>query len=300
MSLTAVLLVVISAFIHAGWNMLVKSRQASAGFLMAAMMVGALCTLPVLGYYAEILPRIPQQLWLLLIATGIAQTFYNMALGAAYRNGDLSVAYPIARSMPVLMVGTFTLLVSGPEALSQAALAGMLLIVAGTFLLPVTRLQHWHIGQYLNIGCLFAVLAAVGTTGYSVIDSRAMQQLQQQLLLSTTESSLLYISLMSLFAALCFLATLTVSSSGRAQIAALRTTPKSPIILVGIGTTLTYGLVLAAMLHVDDVSYVVAFRQLSIPVGVLLGLLILKEQVSPVRLTGVMVMFCGLVLVALG
>ena len=300
MTLTAIALVVISAFIHAGWNMLVKSRQASAAFLMAAMAVGAISLLPVLIYYLDYLHRIPRQVWLLLIATGIAQTFYNMALGAAYRNGDLSIAYPIARAMPVLMVGTVTLITSGIEALSQIALLGMLLIVVGTFLLPLNKLSQWHIGQYLNLGCFFAILAAIGTTAYSVIDSQALQQLRQDLQLTSIETSLLYISLMSISAALTFLVTLLVLPDGRKQIRELPNYPKQPIILVGIGTTFTYALVLAAMLYVDDVSYVVAFRQLSIPIGVILGLLILKEQVGLPRMLGVAVMFVGLVMVAIG
>ncbi|MEH6578384.1 MAG: hypothetical protein V7731_15075 [Amphritea sp.] len=299
MSLIAIILVLVSAFVHAGWNMMVKSRQASSAFLMASVTVGALCLLPVLPYYSSYLERISAQVWGLLIATGIAQTFYNMALGAAYRNGDLSIAYPIARAMPVLMVGSVTLIGSGINALSQTAIAGMLLIVAGTFLIPLTRFRHWHVRQYINIGCFYAILAALGTTVYSVIDSRALQLLRQDLELSAPEVSLLYLALMSLFSAGCFALTLLAIPSGRRQVRDLMISPKRPIILVGVGAVFTYGLVLTAMLYVDDVSYVVAFRQLSIPIGVILGLLLLKEQGGRPRLIGVALMFTGLMMVAI-
>jgi uncharacterized membrane protein len=63
--------------------------------------------------------------------------------------------------------------------------------------------------------------------------------------------------------------------------------------------TCTYGLVLMAMAMTDEVSYVVALRQLSIPVGVLMGVLWLKEPASTAKTLGTMVMLAGLIMVAL-
>ena len=44
----------------------------------------------------------------------------------------------------------------------------------------------------------------------------------------------------------------------------------------------------------------VAFRQLSIPVGTLMGAVLLKEPHHPPKLAGVTVIFAGLVLVGTG
>ena len=52
--------------------------------------------------------------------------------------------------------------------------------------------------------------------------------------------------------------------------------------------------------HVTNVSYVVAFRQLSIPLGAVLGVLVLGEPGYRPKLAGVALMFGGLILVALG
>ena len=43
----------------------------------------------------------------------------------------------------------------------------------------------------------------------------------------------------------------------------------------------TYGLVLASMAHVTNVSYAAAFRQLSIPLGAFLGIWLQKEPSPP-------------------
>jgi uncharacterized membrane protein len=44
----------------------------------------------------------------------------------------------------------------------------------------------------------------------------------------------------------------------------------------------------------------VAFRQMSIPIGVLLGLVVLKEPFDPPKVAGVLTVTAGLVLVAAG
>ncbi len=55
-----------------------------------------------------------------------------------------------------------------------------------------------------------------------------------------------------------------------------------------------------SLAFVDNVSYVVGFRQLSIPLGATLGVLVLKEAPHAPKIAGVAIMFVGLILVALG
>jgi uncharacterized membrane protein len=57
---------------------------------------------------------------------------------------------------------------------------------------------------------------------------------------------------------------------------------------------------LLALAFVENVSYIVAFHRLSIPLGAVLGILILKEKFYPLKLLGVLIMLVGLLGVALG
>jgi len=68
----------------------------------------------------------------------------------------------------------------------------------------------------------------------------------------------------------------------------------------GLIIVATYGLVLTSMAYVTNVSYVAAFRQLSIPIGAVLGLTIQKEKGQLPKLVGIGVVFIGLILVGLG
>jgi drug/metabolite transporter (DMT)-like permease len=54
------------------------------------------------------------------------------------------------------------------------------------------------------------------------------------------------------------------------------------------------------MAFVNDVSYVVAFRQVSLPIGVILGLLILRERGGWLRFSAVILMVAGLIFIATG
>jgi uncharacterized membrane protein len=62
----------------------------------------------------------------------------------------------------------------------------------------------------------------------------------------------------------------------------------------------TYSLVILSMAFVTNVSYVVAFRQLSIPLGVLLAVIGLGESLRLPKVVGVFITFIGLIAVALG
>ena len=62
----------------------------------------------------------------------------------------------------------------------------------------------------------------------------------------------------------------------------------------------TYSLVILSMAFVDNVSYVVALRQFSIPLGVLFAVIGFGESLKAPKIFGVIITFIGLIAVALG
>ena len=73
-----------------------------------------------------------------------------------------------------------------------------------------------------------------------------------------------------------------------------------PALLAGLAIGATYGIILLAMTHAQNVSYVVGLRQLSIPLGTIMGVVILKEKASYPRFIGITILFLGLIMVSLG
>ena len=53
---------------------------------------------------------IPPFVWLCVICSGFFLAVYMAGLAGAYRTGDMSVAYPLARALPVLFITAITLL----------------------------------------------------------------------------------------------------------------------------------------------------------------------------------------------
>jgi uncharacterized membrane protein len=67
--------------------------------------------------------------------------------------------------------------------------------------------------------------------------------------------------------------------------------------LTGFLITSTYGLVLLAMNYASNVSYIAAFRQLSIPLAAILGFIVQKEPATLPKLVGIMLVFSGLMMI---
>ena len=71
-------------------------------------------------------------------------------------------------------------------------------------------------------------------------------------------------------------------------------------VLAGICSSCAYGLILFAMAYVTNVSYIQAFRQMSLPLGFFAGVLILKESHGTPKVFGIILIVLGLIMVSLG
>lgn len=296
---TALLLVLISAILHAGWNLLGKHAYPSTAFFLVANALGSLCLMPGLFLYGHVLPLFPKPVWLLVSLTGFFQAVYFWALAAAYRAGDMSIAYPLARSSPVIIVTIATVLLGRSDRLSAQSILGIFLVVGGSLILPMRRFNDFRLRNYSNLSCLFALGAAFATTGYSLIDDAALRQARAAVSIGATAVTLVY-AFFEGFATSLWMALLLFAEKDRPSLGRVIRQNPYQAALTGIGMYLTYTLVLLSMAFVSDISYVVAFRQLSIPVGVILGVAVLKEPSYLPKFAGVFIMFAGLVLVGTG
>ena len=303
MSLLAIALISISAFMHAAWNLLSKSRHPSAAFFLVATLTGTLLLSPAVALSWEtVVHGIPYRVWTLIIVSGFFLALYFVSLAGAYRAGDMSVAYPLSRSSPVLVVLVVTLILGRGEQVSGICIAGIVLVVGGCFLVPLHQFHEFRLRNYWNATCGLGLLAAVGTSGYSILDDEALRQLRadSQVTIGNTWLTLMYGCLEGLAASLWLTIIVAIRRNGRERLRHVLNRNARDAALTGIAIYLTYTLVLISMSFVNNVSYVVGFRQLSIPLGATLGVLVLKESPHPPKLAGVAIMFVGLLLVATG
>jgi len=297
MSSTALALVLVSVCMHAGWNVLGKRNAPSLGSFALAYGAGGVALLPLL-VLGPSLTAMPGAFWGWLVLSGFCQMLYMGGLAWAYARGEVSVLYPIARALPVVMVPLVSIAWLGNRGLGLWDGVGMLLIMLGALGLPLSRPEARRLASYLSPAMGFALLAAVGTVGYSLIDKQALGVMQGAGHSSLTAGAV-FMVLQALMTLLWALPLLAVLPAERRRLPALRQQGLTMLVATGLMMTCTYGLVLMAMALTDEVSYVVALRQLSIPVGVLMGVLWLKEPASSAKTLSTLVMLLGLLIVAL-
>ncbi len=304
MTLTAAILIITSAFFHAGWNLVSKRSNPSLAFFALAAASGSAVMLPVMLFHRQALPHFPSALWGWVALTGIAQAVYLTGLAGAYRRGDISFAYPLARALPVLFVAGITILLGNGGDITGIGYLGMGLIVIGCIVLPLTSFQDFKLKEYFSPVYAFALLAAIGTTGYTMIDDQAMRLMREtaEVALENRAITLLYISFQTAStAAVAWLITLLYRPERQMLQEIVRDSPLlRKALITGVVIMATYGLALAAMAFVTNVSYVAAFRQLSIPIGAILGLTLQGEPRYRPKLIGIGVISLGLIFVGLG
>lgn len=301
MSTIAILLVTLSAFAHAFWNLLGKRQNPSMAFFFIASAFAALCFAPLLLIYRHTFIFIPGRIWLWVGLTSILEVIYFIGLAGAYRHGDLSVAYPLVRALPVVLVAVLTALLNLGKPLSLAGVAGILLVAVGCLVLPLRSLRQFHLDKSLLACYLLAGLAALGTTGYTLVDNQALFDLQAVpgLGLSRIEIAFFYLALGSVTITLAIGLYILTSTSERAELTRTWRTSQGTAFITGLLIVGTYGLVLAAMEYAANVSYIAAFRQLSIPLGAVLGILVQHEPAHPTKIVSICIILGGLLLIML-
>jgi drug/metabolite transporter (DMT)-like permease len=234
-----------------------------------------------------------------VVLSGFFLAAYLEALAGAYRAGDISIAYPLARSLPTILVFLLTLFLGKGQPLSPWFIIGIIIIVVGCIILPFQAFGDFQLRGYINQCCFLAVLAAVGIAAYTVADDMALRHLRELpgKPMGPVEGTLVYMVLEGISCSLWQGLFVLLSSRERQCMPEVLQSYKGAAVITGVGIYLGWGLVLISMNFVTNISYVAAFRQLSIPLGAMFGMVFLKEPRYRPKLIGIVAIFIGLVLV---
>ena len=297
MTLTAFLLIFCSAGLHASWNLIAKKSHMNLAFYATIVAVDMLMGVWIWFRLPLALSDLTAEFCLITAGSALGETCYCIGLIMAYRRMDMSAAYPMMRSLPLIFTALFTALLGIGDQLSVLALIGMATVFAGCVVMPLNKFSDFRLANYLDRKIAFVLMAALGTTAYTIFDSEAQKVMGDcapylsETMLSCTYYEFRHIAVMIPVGTLAL-----ALPSARRDAKALFKNGIGAAVLAGVFAGLTYLLVLLAMNHVDNVSYVQAFRQLGLVIGMLEGFFILKERCTLTRIVGILLIVSGLVL----
>lgn len=279
-----------SATVHAGWNLLARARGAGNPLLRVPLVTTVLGIIPAILLQHWLVP-FSAQVWLLLALSGIFQAWYHTGLTFGYRSGDFTLVYPLARALPVLAIALVDV-VRG-RAPTPVAWLGMVLVVVGCAVIPHTSLRTLRLSAYRNRALPWIIITALATVGYSTVDKLAAEQIA----VGPVGAATYYIWQMAFTVLpLLLLLRLLRHPTGLEEWRGGWMWPA----VVALGVFASYWLILWAYQVSDRVSYVVALRQFSIVIGVVLGALLFKEPARGLRIGASLVIIAGMILIAVG
>jgi len=284
MDLTAIGLILISALFHASWNGLVKRSPDQESFLWWMSLTSLLTLLPV---FYILLPdwSLPLNALPFLLISGVVQSLYFFFLGKAYEYGDLSIVYPLARSSP-LFVFLFAALFLNEEATAIGGV-GLLLVLFGVYLIHLKRFSIQKILEPLKSlqtrHSQMALITALCTTVYSLSDKMGV----------TITDPLQYAFWLDIFVTLC-LTPIVFKIRSRTAISMTWRQENTRILFAGFLMRFGYVLILITM-TLTQVSYILGIRQVSVVLGVLIGVTFLGEPYGKMRFLASMFIFVGVI-----
>ena len=272
------LAVLFAALLHACWNAIIKfGDDKFQSMLLLSFGHG------IFGLFLIALYPIPDpKSWLFLLGSILCHLIYKFCLTFAYTKGDLSRVYPIARGTAPIIVLLFSLLYL-PDTVSNLQIGGILLIGLGILLMARGVIAHKEEQSLIP----FAIMAAVGTAGYSLFDGLGAR---------ASGTVLGYVGwLFFLDAAVFIIGGLALR--GKAMI------PKSrPVwiqgLLAGGASVAAYSIAVWAM-TMAPIAVITALREISVLFAVIIGIVFFKENASIEKFISASMIFAGMIAIGI-
>lgn len=283
MPLSALGLLLLAAVLHAGWNLLVKRAGEKQIFIWWALLVGVVCFSPLVVFGAAL----PGRAWPYMLGSGALEAVYFIALTLAYKLGDFSLVYPLARGAAPALLAVWAALFLG-EHPTSFGLLGLGVLLLG--LLVVGSGAWWSQRKAARVSLApigAALLVSLAISLYTVIDGAAVR------FVSPAPYTVVVLSLSTVMTAPAVLA----RYGQKAMLAEWRANWLR-IVLVGVLSMVTYLLVLYAYTQAQ-VNYAGAIREVSVVFGALAGWLWLNEGFGRQRAVGAVLIFAGILVIAL-
>ena len=289
----ALALVIVAALAHAAWNVLAKTASGGATFVWLFSAAAIVIWLPALVVAVVVAPgALGPEGVAFMAGSGALHALYFVLLQRGYRDGDLSLVYPLARGTGPLL-STLAAILIFSERPSALALAGGAIIVAAVLSLAGAGSRTASeapagVAASRRRAVGFAVLTGVAIASYTLWDKQAVGPLGLSPVVYYWGTNVAETALLTPFVA-----------HRRQELRRTWHAYRRQVLGVALLSPLAYILVLFALAHAP-VSYVAPARELSILVGAVAGITVLDEGHPRRRMLAAAAIFAGIVALAVG
>jgi uncharacterized membrane protein len=273
-----------AAFLHAGWNVLLAGSRDAVVATGGLLVFGALLLAPAAVVTGS---GVSSKALSFVAASAALELAYFVLLARAYRGGELSVVYPVARGSAPVVVLALGVIGLGKGVSALAAL-GVGLVAFGVLLLAarterrVTALRGQQIDTRRAKDVFFGLAIGLSIAGYTLVDSEGLDH----------ADPLAYLFLVALVCAVAYTAGLIATGQGGQLLGALN--PRTALTAAAVFGA--YAMVLAA-LELAPAAPVAAVRESSVVIAALFAWLFLGE---PRRLGAAVLVAAGIAAIAVG
>ena len=274
MPVSALLLALAAAVVHATWNLLLSGADDTHSATAVGMVVGTVVIAPaaVLGW------RVESAAWPYMVSSSALELMYLVLLATAYSVAAMSFVYPIARGSAPVLVLVAGALVTG-AAVSALAAAGVVLVALGIVFVRGVRGR----GRPRDLALAVSVGACIA--GYTLIDKHGLGH----------ASPLAYLQVVFGLTTVAYLIGAWRIRGRAAVLAAVN----SRTLLAGVGFSGAYALALLA-LRLAPAASVSAVRESSVVMATAVLALSGREKIAVSRLVGAIAVVAGIALISLG
>ena len=276
MPINLFLAIILAAFLHAVWNAMVKNEDNK--YLAVTAIVLGQVPVSVLIILLTPIPSVESIPFIILSA--LLHIGYEWYLLSAYRFGDLTKVYPIARGTAPILITIVSLIFLG-VALSNFEILGIFIISLGILSLSLQGAK----GIKNRSAVIYALVTGFFIMGYSITDGYGAR---------VSNSFLSYMGWSFILNATIFPIILKINNKSEI-ITKIFKEGKKIFFIGGTLSYIVYGIVIWGFTQAP-IALITALRETSIIFALLIGTFFLKEKFTLLKVIATFFIFFGVAL----
>ena len=269
-------LIFFAAFLHALWNIIIKSLDYSLAGIAVKVFFQSIIFFPIIFF----VPFPEGITWFYITCSFLLHSLYFILLGSMYDRKDLTFIYPVARGCAPIFV-TILSFIFLKDIIPFFGLVGILIICVALLLISFSNFNTKVDFKTIGISIFIAFLISI----YTFSDGAGVRSVDNSL------SFIVWNFFLGGWISIGY-----VYLTKKEDLFSLKIKDLILILSATIVSFTAYAIIIWSMKY-EPFGIVASMRESSIIFAPLLGLIFLKEKISPIRIISSILFFLGVVFI---